>query len=741
MKKLNKILSVGLSLVMCAGMVVPSFAATFGQFQDAINNGISVAGAIEVADSENGRTVTLHEDVEQEDHRGNLYVAGKDKNVTLNLNGNSIKGNGTTTIMVVADGANLTVNGADGNGKMGSITGGNDDYGGGMSIWNGSTVELKDVKVTGNTAEYGGGGGLYVDSSNVTLKNVEVSDNQAGFAGGIGSYNATVNIEGGKIAGNTAQNGGGGLYVEAGNATLKNVEVSGNKAGFAGGIEAYNNATVNIDGGRITSNTASGNGGGIIVEVGSNATIKNAKIDHNVTGGAGGGLNIYQEASVEITNSNVHHNVANGIYGGGGAVVHGNAELKADSSHFDNNEAKNSGGGINARDDATVILFNSTVSGNKAYEYYGGGIFAQNADITVDTSMVEKNSAQYGGGVFGTDNADIKVIEGSKVANNSAGERGDDFYGQSGTKLTLPEAASMDSVLEQDSKSITGWYYDSKDQINDRRWGKFYLEKGTVYDGSVAFALKAAHDQYFDVVYTDGVGGTVFENQNHEVENKNPIPGFDGEIPSRPGFTFAGWLVDGESFDPTTGTVTGTLTLVANWRENSAPVDPTDPTDPTDPGTEIEDPDVPLGEEPDDEVEIEDPRVPLAGPFTRADAIGYLWEQTGSPDAELSDFPDVPEDHYWAVAIGWAQDMGIALPDEEGNFRPDDLVLRSSSEPEGELQQFLNRYAVFAGAAEQGESFIQLTGASDDIIMGEEAQVIFDEFFAKLEAALTRKAA
>ena len=180
--------------------------------------------------------------------------------------------------------------------------------------------------------------------------------------------------------------------------------------------------------------------------------------------------------------------------------------------------------------------------------------------------------------------------------------------------------------------------------------------------------------------------------------------------------------------------------------EPQDPTDPTDPTEPTDPiepapGIDIEDPDVPLGEEPDDEVEIEDPEVPLAGPFTRADAIGYLWEQTGSPDAELSDFPDVPEDHYWAVAIGWAQDMGIALPDEEGNFRPDDPVLRSSSEPEGELQQFLNRYAVFAGAAEQGETFIQLTGAWDDIIMGEEAQVIFDEFFAKLEAALTRKAA
>lgn len=111
------------------------------------------------------------------------------------------------------------------------------------------------------------------------------------------------------------------------------------------------------------------------------------------------------------------------------------------------------------------------------------------------------------------------------------------------------------------------------------------------------------------------------------------------------------------------------------------------------PGIEIEDSDVPLSD-----VEIEYSTIPLADLFTRADAIGYLWEQTGSPDAELSDCPDVPEDHYWAVAIGWTQDMGIALPDEEGNFRPDDPVLRSSSEPEGELQEFLNRCAKLEAA-------------------------------------------
>ncbi len=144
--------------------------------------------------------------------------------------------------------------------------------------------------------------------------------------------------------------------------------------------------------------------------------------------------------------------------------------------------------------------------------------------------------------------------------------------------------------------------------------------------------------------------------------------------------------------------------------------------------------------------EIEDEEVPLAGLFTRADAIGYLWEQAGRPEAELSTFEDVPADHVWAEAIGWAQDAGIAVADQEGNFRPDDLVLRwvedLEAEPEGELQEFLNRYAQYAGVKlDAGELFVELGGEPEDIVMGEDAQVIFDSFFAKLEEALEDQAA
>ena len=410
------------------------------------------------------------------------------------------------------------------------------------------------------------------------------------------------------------------------------------------------------------------------------------------------------------------------------------------------------GGGMFFYGIGKVTMSNTEVKDNSATQY-GGGIYTAKSTIELkDNVSVTKNDADWGGGGITSDGSEIITDNGTVIANNSAKLFGDDLY-LINTSMTLRDPKPMNQKLDSDGKDITGWYWDSGDRWSHGAYAYYKYQNGRFLFGNTA--LKAAHGQYFNVTYKNGVGENGGDElQKSEVENGSKIPGYGDETPTREGYDFIGWrLADDSEVDLVEGIVEGDLVLVAQWveaePEPTEPTDPTDPTDPTnptdptepDPGIDIEDPDVPLGEEPDDEVEIEDPRVPLAGPFTRADAIGYLWEQTGSPDAELSDFPDVPEDHYWAVAIGWAQDMGIALPDEEGNFRPDDLVLRSSSEPEGELQQFLNRYAVFAGAAEQGESFIQLTGASDDIIMGEEAQVIFDEFFAKLEAALTRKAA
>ena len=245
--------------------------------------------------------------------------------------------------------------------------------------------------------------------------------------------------------------------------------------------------------------------------------------------------------------------------------------------------------------------------------------------------------------------------------------------------------------------------------------------------GYITIECKHCHEQITTNLYMlelDANGGKLTTgNQVIPEDGKPEMPG----DPTREGYTFGGWYIvttddDGNVVEiPFTEdmSLTQGLLLRAHWTQNPPDSDVSEKTGNT--GANAH----------------------LTGSFTRADAIGYLWQQSGSPEWELSDFPDVPQEHRWAVAIGWAQDQGIALPGLDGNFRPDDLILRSVKSlevsPEGELQEFLDRYAMYEGIKlNEGEHFYALEGAFNDVITGEDAMVIFNELFTRLEAALSK---
>ena len=152
---------------------------------------------------------------------------------------------------------------------------------------------------------------------------------------------------------------------------------------------------------------------------------------------------------------------------------------------------------------------------------------------------------------------------------------------------------------------------------------------------------------------------------------------------------------------------------------------PTDPVGPVGPGgTEIEDPEVPLGG--GDDIEIDDPDVPLAGLMTRAEFVNYLYVQEGSPEAAAPTFTDVAGDHEYAAAIGWAQANGVAVGIGNNEFAPDDLVIVE------EAELFLERYTRLQDLEE-----IELAALADkepdDIL--DNADEVLTEFFAKLEEA------
>ena len=107
------------------------------------------------------------------------------KNLTLDLNGCTLRMTGSGSVLKVSDRATLTITDSSA-AKSGTITGGNAEDGGGVYVEAYATLEMTGGCITGCRAV--DGGGVYVD------------------------YNATLKMTGGCITDCHASYGGGGIY-------------------------------------------------------------------------------------------------------------------------------------------------------------------------------------------------------------------------------------------------------------------------------------------------------------------------------------------------------------------------------------------------------------------------------------------------------------------------------------------------------------------------------------------------
>ena len=232
--------------------------------------------------------------------------------VNLCLNGQTINGK-----ITVGGGATLTLTDCSGNGKVqgevtvnggkfelysGTITGGVQVGIKGGTYQTGSSFTMYGGAITGNE-DYGGvflvGTTNHIDPPSFTMHGGTISDNTAGASdgGGGGVYvgeKCSFTMDGGTIAGNTATNGnGGGIYIHfnAGNVSISNATITGNKASATG-------------------NTSYGHGGGIYSERG--VTVKNVTITGNNSTFEGGG--IYGKGAITLTDATVTDNSQYDVY-------------------------------------------------------------------------------------------------------------------------------------------------------------------------------------------------------------------------------------------------------------------------------------------------------------------------------------------------------------------------------------------------------------------------------------------
>src|SRR5262249_49089167 len=227
-----------------------------------------------------------------------------------------------------------------------TITNGN----AGGIVNNGTLTVVNSAVVNNPDATFFGAGGGILNTGTLTVSGSTVSGNSAGFGGGImntsSGLGATLTVTDSTMSGNSAQLVGGGIDNSPGcTATVTHCDVSGNTAVIAGGI--LNVGTLTVDRSMMSGNTATGNG--------------------HIPGEGGGILN--GEGTMTVSGSTVGGNAADL---GGGIFCDGGA-LTVRDCVFTGNSATEGGGIYNNRP-ATLEVQGSTFSRNTASDS-GGGIY------------------------------------------------------------------------------------------------------------------------------------------------------------------------------------------------------------------------------------------------------------------------------------------------------------------------------------------------------------------------------
>ncbi len=375
--------------------------------------------------------------------RGN-FVVPDSRTVQGASPGATIDGRGTGSALMIQYGmwgvvnlVNLT------------FTGGHAPSGGGIYIYGAITVNLTNSTVKWNRADYGGGGIYAGGGAQLNMTGSTVTRNSAGAYGGgiyildarMSSTASTISLNDTMLSGGVAPgNGGGGVYVESGDAAFANTRVTSNKVlGYGGGIA--------LIGGRILC----------------------AAVIGGACGTASGKQVSTQDepllSELSLTSSSVDHNSAKYGYGGGiySSSERGDTELTVGGSAVSFNNAFGAegdadGGGIANYGacgyTATVLVTGSTFKGNGARNGAGGAIFngtglpcpeAGTALVTIAQSGVtnarnnlNQNQAEYGGGIANEQDdglASVSIQAGAQITGNKATVTGGGIWNNCGSLL------------------------------------------------------------------------------------------------------------------------------------------------------------------------------------------------------------------------------------------------------------------------------------------------------------------
>lgn len=351
-------------------------------------------------------------------------------------------------------------------------------------------MTMDNIAASGNKANNGGVMYISGGSTVVDITDSVWSENSGAYGGTINVKNATVNLKNVEMNKNSATKNGGAVASEAANVTYDNVDFYNNTADNYGGAiiltadEQDIDATCTFDG-----NTATKHGGAIYLAYKTNETdgtktgsVLNANgvTFKNGSAAAGGAISARTDCVVNVNGGELINNTATGTTSsaeGGGAIYVGWGKATLTDVTVQGNESAGYGGVIHAAG-APLVMSNGEYTGN--YAPNGGVVYAtSSSDVDVDTLTFEKNSAVYGGAFNLTGSSDV-TLKDVVFKENAAVLDASNAGGHGGTIYANGLEVKMDNVdfYQNSAAGNAGAIYQNGSVLN--------LDSTCEFDGNTA---------------------------------------------------------------------------------------------------------------------------------------------------------------------------------------------------------------------------------------------------------------
>ena len=396
------------------------------------------------ADTDSGVTIDANSQSRIFVNQGDLTLNG----LTL-VNGRTMSGSADAAdrsggAILNAEGGFLTVNGgsmrdnvsdrAGGAIEDASVSDDNDDDDSDDDATDNVHVTLNDVDFSGNSAgaNPGNGGVVHVTGfADVVVNGGTFDANQAAEGGALWNNQGTTSVDNATFSNNRtngtdADQGGGAIYIEAGNVVVTDSRFINNTAGdddddmssaSGGAIVANVDTELSVSNSRFSGNQSKRAGGAIEVLGGTSTTLDNVTASDNDAGsnpGNGGFLHVSGDGDVDVVGGVFADNDATE----GGAFWNNQGEMSIRGASIVDNDADGAdatqGGGAiyaeTASDDSdtsgTLTIADTRISGNSASGAAGSGggiLLSPGAVAAITASRIEANTANRAGG--GIENA------------------------------------------------------------------------------------------------------------------------------------------------------------------------------------------------------------------------------------------------------------------------------------------------------------------------------------------------